>query len=153
MLTNEDKYLLKLTKKIYPESFKEDQSTFEGGRAFKYKSLQHSIIIHQPKGKNLFAKFCCRNIYYEKFKDVRLPKQKEYVNTFEVKPYIDLPVLTVVRRKVISKGAKDVIDGCINVFRANVLIAEYFRYSDFERPQLKTLFRAHGIALLYEDEI
>lgn len=152
-VADREKYLLKLTKIIYPESFTDDNSEWVRGRMYKFKDLTACKVIEERRSKFLFAKFYVRLVYEQKLKNVRLPKQKEWVSTFEPNPFIDTSTLSVVKRSVIKKSATDVINGMINTFSANVLICDYFQYDDFERLALKNLFKVHGIGLVYGDEI
>jgi hypothetical protein len=153
MITDEDKFLLKVCKKIYPKDFQSDNAAYERGRMFKFIELKDCRVISLQKDKNIFAKFQIRLIYQDKLKNSRQPKAKEWVTCHETNPYIDLPVLTIIKRGLITKDVSDVINGMTNVFKANVLLVSEFKYSDFDRPPLKTMFKLHGIALIYEDEI
>lgn len=131
----------------------DDNSIYERGRIFKLKDLQNAYVCRLPDDKLLVAKHHVKLIYRDKLNTVRLSKQKEWISCHETNPYFDLPILSIVIRGITKKGVTDVLNGMVNVFQSNVLIVSDFKYCDFDRPPLKTLFKIHGIALIHEDEI
>jgi hypothetical protein len=153
----DDKLLLEIAKKFYPENFKTEFIEKANNEFFKYEEQLHIEIIHRPPVKHCFANYAVRTHFRDKFYgtfEARRRMTKIWSPLpYDEKKFIDTGILRVVRRDCPPVPVDALYFGMINYFKANILLLKDYKMFGVDRKDVKFSMEAHGVFLLFEDEL